>query len=158
MQGTTMILQRMRTTFSMIVLPTMLRMCYQCPDRVQNLTFAEILKNVEQFMDHLTLKVFMEKERRQEEAQKEYKFIIGIMIRLSISSERFLKHQRKLRPLIYFVCRDTYELLLTCLRFLKACLMIEFSTFWWIVVCSMTETVYSIIRRFKERTSTNSFE
>ncbi|GFY39485.1 hypothetical protein TNIN_335501 [Trichonephila inaurata madagascariensis] len=158
MQRTTMILQRMRMTFSMMVLPTMLRTCYRFLDTVENLTFAEILKNVEQFMDNLTLKVSTEKARREEEAREKYRSIFGSIIRLNISSEKLLKHQRKLRPLIYFMCRDICDLLLKCSRYSKASLMFEFATFWWLVVRSMTETVYGIIRRFEELTSTNSFE
>ncbi|GFR13966.1 hypothetical protein TNCT_726691 [Trichonephila clavata] len=64
LQGTAMVLYRM--TLSLTALPTVLRTRFQCLRRVRNLTFVEILGNVEQLVDQLTLRVSVEKERRLE--------------------------------------------------------------------------------------------
>ncbi|GFS89573.1 uncharacterized protein TNCV_1810601 [Trichonephila clavipes] len=93
-QGTAMVLYRI--TLSLIALQTVLRNRYQRLPRVRSLTFANILRNIEQLKDHLTLRVTAEKERRTEEDEVE-----KLAYQLNEEAERTERPIRRLSKVMY---------------------------------------------------------
>ncbi|GFR13951.1 hypothetical protein TNCT_726641 [Trichonephila clavata] len=78
-----MVLYRM--TLFLIALPTVLRTRYQGLPRVRSLTFADISRNIEQLVGQLILRVSAEKEKRTEEVEKQYKYVLGLALLLIFS-------------------------------------------------------------------------
>ncbi|GFT59184.1 hypothetical protein TNCV_3891421 [Trichonephila clavipes] len=149
MRGTAMILQKM--VLSLMALPTMLRTCYQCLAGVRNLTFSEILKNIEQFMYYLTIQASAEMERREMETQQEYKFILGSIRRLRTAGEEVARHHPYLEPFLYSICCDLWDMIFVFPSFLKAKIMLELATSLSNIVYSSAWTVYIIVRKFENK-------